>query len=66
MLAERPYGARLRTFFPHLLDKAYARAAANLRWAALNHAIAIEIDLVPVGCLDETISRVRIEARYCS
>ena len=59
-----PYGARLRCFFAYFLDKGHARAAANLRPAAADHAVLAEVDFVPILGLNEAKSALGIETYH--
>ena len=52
MLAKQPYGARLRAFFTHLLCKADPRTHRQVL-KAVEHAVAMEIDLAAIARLQE-------------
>ncbi len=59
VLAERRYGAGLRTFFALNFDKANGIADLQLRKLLINHAVSVEVHFSAIVCPNEAIALCR-------
>ena len=64
MLADEPDGARLRALLALLFDKGNALTGIEFLETAVKNAVAVEINLVSRGGLDEAEFAERVEFRY--
>ena len=66
MLAERPDRARLRPLLAHLLGKRHASADDQAGKGAIQHTVAMEIDLTAIGAFQEPELPGRIKPHHRS
>ena len=61
MFPKKPHGRRLGTFIARFLGKGYARSHLQTRESIVQHAVAVEVDLLSVAGLEEAEIAGRIK-----